>query len=68
VVVDAAVHRANQTNVVSDVAQCGEQFAQLHATLAAVMKLPRAAEQLRAGAGGIVVLDVARVALLMMFG
>ena len=63
VIVDVGVHRANQADVVGHLAQVGHQLAQLHAALAMLREFPRAAKQLGAGFGDIVVLDVAREGL-----
>ena len=57
----AGVHTANEAEIVGDLRGVGQQFAEIHAALAVLLELPRAAEELAAGFVSKAVLDVAGV-------
>ena len=62
-IVDAGVHRTNQTDIVSDGTKMSHQFTEIHPALTVLAKSPRATEQLAAGFTRVVILDVAGVGL-----
>lgn len=68
VIVHARVHGTDERDVIDDVGEVRQQLADIHAALAVLLELPRAAHALAAGAGGIVVFHFAWEILAVVLG